>query len=239
MKTNIKQYYRKSDHFNRYVITNEDRIRRIRKIFISNKKYLGKKVLDIACGGGVLGFVIEPEGHEYTGIDINPDMIKSAKKYAKESKSKNKFILGDATKKKINGKFDTITFIGNALCHFNTSDFLNILNNINKITTKGTYFIIDYRDIVRLLFEKKWKDKFVEKNKGKTLISLTTGVSTEIGEIYKRAFRKDGKNKINFSHAIWSPFIIEPIMKSFGWKLVNRRRLEEWQGWIDVYKKMN
>jgi SAM-dependent methyltransferase len=239
MKTDMKQYYRKSDHFGRYQMTNKDRVKRIKKIYLSNKKYFGKKVLDIACGGGVLGFVIESKGHAYTGIDINPDMISSAKKYAKEIRSQNKFLLGDATKKKINGKFDTITMLGNALCHINTHDFLIMLKNVSANTHKGTYFIIDYRDIVDLLFKKQWKDRWIEKKVGKIIVSLTTGADTEFGEIYKKAFEKNGKNKINFSHTIWSPFIIEPIMKSFGWKLLKRKRIKEWQGWIDIYKKVD
>ena len=188
MKTDMKQYYRKSDHFGRYQMTNKDRVKRIKKIYLSNKKYFGKKVLDIACGGGVLGFVIEPKGHAYTGIDINPDMISSAKKYAKDINSKNNFLLGDATKKKINGKFDTITMLVNALCHINTHDFLIMLKNVSANTHKGTYFIIDYWDIVDLLFKKQWKDRWIEKKVGKIIVSLTTGADTEFGEIYKKAF---------------------------------------------------
>jgi hypothetical protein len=111
-----------------------------------------------------------------------------------------------------------------------------MIKNLSEDAHKGTYFIIDYRDIVELLFKKQWKDRWVEK-KVKTIISLTTGADMKVGEIYKKAFEKNGKNKINFSHAIWSPFIIEPIMESFGWKLVSRKRIKEWQGWIDVYKR--
>lgn len=219
-------------------MTNKKRVNEIKKIYRSNKKYFGKRILDIGCGGGILGFVVEPNGHRYTGIDINPDMIKYAKNYAKKIKSKNRFILGDVTKKKISGKFDILTFIGNGLCHITTHDFLNILKNLKKNTHKGTYFIIDYRDVVELLFKRQWKNRIIEKTKGKTIISLTVGASTEAGEIYKKAFEKSGKNKINFIHTIWSPFIIEPIMKSSGWKLVKRKRLATWKGWIDVYNKV-
>ena len=238
MKENVKQYYRKSEHFTRYLISNNKRVKKIKRLYISNKKYFGKKVLDICCGGGILGFIIESKGHRYAGIDINPDMINSAKKYAKKTKSKNKFILGDIAKRKINGKFNTITLIGNALVHFNTHEFLGILKNLKRNTSKGAYFIIDYRDVVELLFKKQWKDRMIEKNKGKTIISLTKGADTEEGEIYKTASERSGKNKIKFKHTIWSPFIIEPLMKISGWRLMKRNRLETWQGWIDVYKKV-
>ena len=238
MKENVRQYYIRSEHFTRYLMSNKKRVNDIKKIYRSNKRYFGKNVIDICCGGGILGFIIEPDGHMYLGIDINPDMINSAKKYAKKIKSKNKFILGDISKRKIKGKFDTITFIGNALVHFDTHEFLGILKNLEKNINKGTYFVIDYRDVVELLFQRKWKDRMIEKNKGKIIISLTTGANTERGEIYKKASERSGKNKIRFKHTIWSPFIIEPLMNISGWKLVKRKRIETWQGWIDVYKKV-
>ena len=77
----------------------------------------------------------------------------------------------------------------------------------------------------------------IKKNKGKTTISLTTGVNFEKGEIYKEDFEKNGKSGIKFSHSIWSPFIIEPLIKVFGWRLIKRKKILRWQGWLDVYKK--
>jgi len=238
MKTNIQQYYRKSDDVKTYLITNKKRVKKIRNIYKSNRKYFGKKILDIGCGGGILGFLIESNGHKYTGLDINPDMIKNAKKHAKEIKSKNKFILGDATKKKINGTFNTITSIGNGLCHITTHDFLNILKNIKKNSKKGTHFLIEYRDVVGMLFRKEWKYKMIEKSKGKTLTSLTIGASMKEGEIYKKSFDKNGQNKIFFTHTIWSPFIMEPIMNSDGWKLLKRKKNKRWKGWLEIYKRV-
>ena len=78
----------------------------------------------------------------------------------------------------------------------------------------------------------------LEKNRGKTIVSLTTGADMEKGEIYKVYFEKDGKNRIGFAHAIWSPFIIEPIMKMLGWNLVRRRKNKLWEGWTDIYRRV-
>lgn len=238
MKTNIKQFYRKSEHFQRYLMENEKRVSEIRKLYNSNKKYFGKNVLDIACGGGILGFVLEQNNHNYTGIDINPDMISGAKQYAKKTKSKNKFILGNSINKTIPGKYNTITYIGNGLCHLNTYDFLKVLENTRKNVNAGTYFIIDYRDVVKLLFDKKWKDKSSEKKGNKKLISVTSGCDIINGEIIKKVYDKKNKHVVNFTHAIWSPFIIKPIMELNGWKLVKRNKINTWQGWIDVYRKV-
>lgn len=237
MKTDVKKFYRISEGFERYLVSDKKRVNALKKLYNSNKKFFGKKVLDIACGGGVLGFIIEPKGHTYMGIDINPDMIKNAKKYAKETKSKNQFILGDITKKKIAGKFDTITFLGNSLGHFTTFDFVKLIKNIERNTPKGTHFIIDYRDVVTILFEKKWKDRMVEKKRNEKVISITKEFDTKKGEIIKEAFNETFKKKVKFAHAVWAPFILEPIMNLLGWELVKRRTAPYWQGWLDVYEK--
>lgn len=233
----IRKYYRTSENFHRYLINNEKRVKEIKKI-LANKKFFGKKVLDIACGGGILGFLLEKNKHDYTGIDINPDMILAAKNYANKSKSKNKFILADITNKKIKGRFDTFAFLGNALCHFTTNDYVKTLQNLKQNAKRGSYFILEYRDVVDLLFKRQWKKRIVERDKGKTIISLTTGVNMKTGEIFKKAFDKKGGNRINFVHAIWSPFILESIMKSSGWGLVKRVENRRWHGWIDIYKKI-
>jgi len=210
---------------------------RLERLFRSNRRYFGKKILDIGCGGGVLGFIVERKGCEYLGIDANPDMIKDARGWARRLNSKNTFILGDATKASIRGTFDTITLLGNGLCHYTTHDFVALLRNLQSAAHQDTYFIVDYRDVVELLFDKEWKDKMIERRRGKRIVSLTLGCDTRAGEIRKRAFESGGKNPVKFAHAIWSPFIIEPLMESNGWKLVKRARGSGQRSWLDVYRK--
>jgi SAM-dependent methyltransferase len=232
----MKHYYRTTgDRVARYTFDNKKRVSEIRALYRSHKKFFGKRVLDIGCGGGILGFVIEPYNHIYTGIDANQDAIESAKQYARELKSKNRFILGDVIKKNLRGKFDTIVFIGNGLCHLNTHEFLGIIQNIRKNIRKGTYFIVDYRDVVRLLFNKEWKDRMKETSVSRPMYSITTGADMKTGTIFKKGF-EEGKRPANFTHTIWSPFIIEPMMNASGWRLVKRKQMKRWQGWIDVYR---
>lgn len=235
--TTIKKYYRTSENFQRYFITNTKRVKEIRKMLSENDKFFGRNILDIACGGGILGFLLEKKQRKYVGIDINPDMISAAKSYSKEVKSKNKFILGDVTTQKIIGKFDTFSFLGNAIGHFTTNDFVEMLEKLKGNVKKNSYFIVEYRDVVDLLFRRQWKTRMVEKNKGKTIISITTGSNMKKGEIYKKAFDTKGGSRINFMHAIWSPFIVEPIMRSFKWKLVKRNEKKNWNGWLEIYQK--
>jgi SAM-dependent methyltransferase len=220
MKTNVVAYYRKHDDFSRYLVTDKRRAKQHSRLYDSNKRYFGHRVLDIACGGGVLGFIIEGRGHSYTGTDVNPDMISSARNYAKRIGSRNRFIKADVTQTKIEQKFDTICILGNALCHFSTHDFSRILQN--TAAHRGAYFMVDYRDMVRLMFDKKWNDKkrLVEKERGR--IATTEGCDTRSGFVLVTSTDLHGSNEVGFAHAIWSPFIIEPIMNDHGWSLVKR-----------------
>ena len=80
----LKTYYRDHENYNDYLMKSKERVKSLKNLYNNNKKYFGKKVLDLTCGGGVMGFIVENKGHSYTGMDINPDMIQEAKKYAKE-----------------------------------------------------------------------------------------------------------------------------------------------------------
>jgi ubiquinone/menaquinone biosynthesis C-methylase UbiE len=53
------------------------------------------KLLDLACGNGVLGNAI-PKGFEYTGVDIAPSLINEAKR--NDRNPKHQYIVADATK---------------------------------------------------------------------------------------------------------------------------------------------
>lgn len=220
----MQEYYRRRGFFKKYLITDKKRFEQISNLYNSNKKYFGKTILDIACGGGVLGFLVEKDEKNYLGVDINKDMINSAKKYAEKINSKNKFLLKDVTISKVPGKFDTFTFIGNGLSHLTTHDFLKLLCLIKNNAKKNSYFVVDYRDVVDLFYKRKWRNK------------ETKGVDLKKGEINLTSLDSD-KKKINFSHSIWSPFIIESLMESQGWKLIKRTNSIVWQGYFEIYQK--
>ncbi len=237
MKPNIIAFYRKHDLFSRYLTTDKRRVKQVLGLYAANKRYFGRTVLDIACGGGVLGFIVERDGRSYTGVDVNSDMLSSARTHAKKVGSRNLFIQGDVTKMRIEGKFDTICMLGNALCHFSTHDFSRILQNTAACSERGAYFIVDYRDMVRLMFDKKWNEgkRLVEKEPGR--ISTTKGCDTRTGFVLVTTTDLRGNDEIGFAHAIWSPFIIEPIMTNHGWSLVKRTFSKKWSGWLDIYRR--
>lgn len=237
MKTNIAAYYRKHDKFTRYLTGNRERVKQLSELYASNKRYFGHRVLDIACGGGVLGFIVEQQGHAYTGIDVNPDMISSARTYAKDVSSRNRFIKTDVTRLKIEGKFDTICILGNALCHFSTRELSKVLQRVVSHCGRGSYLIVDYRDMVLQMFNKKWnlRRRLVMKDRGR--VSVTTGCDTRTGFVQVSTTDMRGKNKVRLAHAIWSPFIVTLIMNEHGWSLAKRSFWKKRSLWLDIYRR--
>ena len=68
MKTNIKKFYRTSEDFLRYSMKGEKRLKNIKRLYLANKIYFGNNILDIACGGGILGFLVEKDKKRYKKI---------------------------------------------------------------------------------------------------------------------------------------------------------------------------
>jgi len=237
----VVSIYRKHDNFRRYSIADHKRVNDLNRLYMANKKFFGRRVLDLACGAGVLGFVLSKHGHDYLGIDKNPDMIKLATIVIEESNSeKIRFTLGDIRRSRIRGKFDTVTLLGNAVIHFDTSDLLLILKNVSRNLVSGrSHFIVDYRDLVSMLYTGDWnpRETYNESNKitGKVIGSKCIGIDPISGNIKLRSL-VDGHKNLVFTHAIWSPFIIQPIMESNGFELAKRRRTS--QGWLDVYRSV-
>ena len=236
-RRNIEEYYRKHDDFRRYAMSNERRVKQLSRLYDSNRRYFGKRVLDIACGGGVLGFLVEKHDRSYVGVDVNRDMIGMARAHAEMAGSSNRFLLADATREVVGGSFDTVTLLGNALCHFDTKDFARLVGNVDPSVGRGAHFIIDYRDVVDLLYRRKWKSKLVERNKGMVTVSNTTNCDTKKGNLAGVSKWGDGTNRVEFTQAIWAPFIVELVMESRGWKLIKREEHSDWPGWLDIYRK--
>lgn len=231
----LVRYYREHDDFLRYTIHDRARKRALSKLRSENKAYFGTRVLDVACGGGVLSSVLAGEDHEYVGLDKNPDMIKTAKEHTAEG-SKSTFILGDAASIALEGVFDTVTLLGNALIHFSASELREVIRHLEGHVRVGSHFLVEYRDVVSILFDGKWNKKFIERRGNLTVTSLTRGIDVERGAIAIGS-RTKGATRLEFTHAVWSPFILESLMSGLSWSLVKRRRTKGSYVWLDIYRK--
>ena len=230
----IKEYYRNHDDFNRYLTTSAERVSELSRFYTVWRKFFGHRVLDLACGGGVLGFVIEPRGHTYTGVDINSDMIESGRKHVDETRSRNLLILGDARSAQFHGHFDTVTILGNALIHFTASDLSRTLRNLKTNVHLGASFLIEYRDVVSMLYSGTWDKKYVQRRNGKIVVGVTKEIDATTGNIAIMSMT-NGHKGAPFTHAIWSPFIVEAVLELSGWTLARRRSSPRAHIWTDAY----
>lgn len=58
----------------------------------------GLKILDVGCGAGFFSILLAKEGHQVTGVDLTPDMIKYSIELAREEGADCRFFVMDAEK---------------------------------------------------------------------------------------------------------------------------------------------
>lgn len=188
----------------------------------------GKKILDIACGTGTHAKLLKEKGYSVTGIDINPGMLKIARKKAKGIK----FIRGDMKKLELKEKFDAIICMFTSI-NYNTTlkELKKALSNFYKILNKGGIVIFD------LGLTKEGKRAGKQKDYC-TYIDTYSETDLQIARISQWQPSKENKNifnanflmlvkdkgKIDFEideHklGVFNPEEITKIMKSIGFKV--------------------
>lgn len=232
----LRRYYREHDDFRRYSIADEARVDEISRLYTRYRRYFGRRVLDLACGGAILGFILAKSDHRYVGVDKNLDMVKEAMLQRRKLKSRVRILHGDIKTTKFEGVFDTVTLLGNAVIHFNQSELRSILQNAASNVREGSYFLVEYRDVVSMLFNGDWNKRFVDTHGETTTTSISRRLDRDRGEIEIDSLVEDHP-VLKFTHAVWSPFIMVAVLEGLGWSLVTRERGEMKYVWTDVYVK--
>lgn len=95
------------------------------------------KLLDLACGNGVLATNI-PNNVEYLGVDIAPSLINQARKTDKNSM--HKFLVGDVTKQvSVPGEFTHATVV---LALQNIQSPFRVFQNVTQHLVKGGTLVV-------------------------------------------------------------------------------------------------
>lgn len=228
MSSRLVRAYRTAEDYRRYSWENLDRRASLTEFVKQHRRYIGKSVLDLGCGGGVLGVLLVPTRRSYLGVDANPDMLREARKTGL------RFLRADITRDKIPGRFDTVTLLGNAIAHFTVRDMERMLAARRTNVRLHSTFLIDYRDLVAMFWLASWTRVRVTTHIRGTIMHRARQLDTEKGTLDLRARPSTRKWVLDWSHAIWSPFILEMLMRHYGWLLVRRSKLPD--GYVDVYR---
>ena len=230
--------YRTGEDYRRYTLDSADRRSSLRSLLAWHRRYIGRSVLDLGCGGGVLGALLAPTGRDYLGVDANPDMLREARRI-----DGLRFLEADVTRDRIPGRFETVTMLGNAMAHFTTADMDRLLTARRANVRAGSTFLVDYRDLIAMFWQDSWTKVRVTTHVRGKITHRAKLLDLEKGTLDLRARPSTRKWVLDWSHAIWSPFILEPLMRRHGWLLVHRTapppkagasRIPEY--YLDVYR---
>ena len=102
------------------------------------------KVLDLCCGYGRISLELAQRGFSVTGVDINKNYLKRAKKEAADEKLEIEYINSDARNFSRPGYFDLTVnlYVSFGYCE-NSDDDLLILNNVYNSLKNGGVFIME------------------------------------------------------------------------------------------------
>ncbi|RDD52320.1 class I SAM-dependent methyltransferase [Nanoarchaeota archaeon NZ13-N] len=237
---NLRKEYEIVEGFESYDIRFEDAKKRLKKFeefYNNNKNFFGKKILDLACGGGLFSNFLAEKRHIVTGVDILDPMLK----IAKENSPKNnppKYIKANLLEFVPEEEFDTTIFLGNSIPHFSPKDFAKVLLNIRE---KTRYFIIAYRDSVSWGFEGRLKHIIIEEGKDYDVIDLYKGYDGEKDSIIKYRIIYPKNDKVVLDYHLYNPGIVEGIMFAVGFRLVKREKygpMKSLEEYIDIYEKV-
>ena len=237
MSRELVRIYRTGEDYRRYTSDSPERRASLTSFVKHHRRYIGQSVLDLGCGGGVLGVLLAPTGRSYLGVDANPDMMREARKTGL------RFLQADIIRDRIAGRFDTLTLMGNAMAHFTVRDMDGLLRARRPNVHPGSTFVMDYRDLIAMFWQDSWTRVQVTTHVRGKITHRARLLNLERGTLDLRARPSNRKWVLDWSHAIWSPFILEMLMRHHGWLLVHRSALRKPagaskipEGYTDVYR---
>jgi glycine/sarcosine N-methyltransferase len=112
-------------------------------------------ILEFASGTGTVAVGLALKGFNVVGVDYSPDMLKTARRKAREHKTDVKFISADISKIRLEKRFDLLLCLGNTIPHFTSAKSLRLmLENVMRHLKSGGYLIFQQLNYDRMLKEK-------------------------------------------------------------------------------------
>ncbi len=205
----------------------------IKKIFDEND-IAKAKILDLACGTGILAAILAENGHHILGIDISPQMIEIARNRS-TGLPDTAFQVQDLTKFCVDDTFDLITCIFDSVNYvLDPSALRSMFNRVYPSLNKRGFFLFDsnthreykrYHEasLARVLGKERFTQSFTydrNKREAATTFEFSDGaVEVHKQRPYGRADLKPLLKKAGFKTA---RFLSIPDKKKYG---ISRGRL--------------
>ena len=191
----------------------------------------GDRVLDLCCGIGRISVPLAKQRFNVLGVDISPDFIKRAARYAesKQVSSRTKFVVGDyrdiasaiPDDKPLKGIVDTFTSMG----YYGKEADRKTFEQLSKRIVKGGVFVVETinRDWLLRHFEGRgWQmaanvlvleDRRYDSERSYMVNKWT------FYRIVGPHIRHEGA--FNVDHRIYSPAELKELMELTGWRAVS------------------
>jgi len=191
----------------------------------------GSRILDLCCGIGRIAVPLAKQGYDVIGVDMSPDFIKRARRYAasKHVTRKTKFIVGDyrdiestlSGEESFRGILSAFTSIG----YYGRDVDKEAFEAVARHTAKGGIFILDTinRDWLLRHFEGKGYEMA-----GNVLVLQDREFDAERSYMLNRweyyrvvgpHLRSEGVYRVD--HRVYGPSDLKELLESAGWAVVS------------------
>src|SRR5215510_5102089 len=92
----------------------------------------GRRILDVACGGGRHSLAMARHGAIVTGIDLGPAAIATAQRRAKKARLQVEFVQADVRRLEYEAVFDAVTFIFGCFTEMPRHDATEVLRRLSR-----------------------------------------------------------------------------------------------------------
>jgi SAM-dependent methyltransferase len=103
----------------------------------------GRRILDLACGGGRHSLAMARRGARVTGIDLGPAAIATARRRARRAGLAVEFIQGDIRHLPYESDFDAVTLLFGCFTEMPRPQAAEVLRRISRSLRPGGLFVLD------------------------------------------------------------------------------------------------